>query len=225
MLVPDLKVETPEERLFRLPRGSALVEMRPAGRPPSTASQAALFMAPHTSMQASPQRARTPPLCRPLPDGPAHLLSADLSLMGPHTSSLQASPWRARTPLCRPLPWRPLHRPVGPCTPRLCRPLPGGPGPSPRPAGGGQRSWHPLMQNQPGGRALCLGGRSCLTTGTFRPAAPELRPPGEEPGEGAPRSRPPSAATLTFPGARPGGAGRPPHALQAAGGPSGRAAR
>ena len=110
MLVPDLKVETPEERLFRLPRGSALVEMRPAGRPPSTASQAALFMAPHTSMQASPQRARTPPLCRPLPSGPTHLPSAGLSLMGPHTSSLQTSPWWAHTPpLCRPLPGGPAH--------------------------------------------------------------------------------------------------------------------
>ena len=144
-----LKMKTPEESPFLLPRGSAPLGIKPARRPPST-TQPGCSHGP-----------RTPPLWRPLPGGhaqpadPAHLLRAGLSPCGHDTRG-------------------------GPRTPP---PLPGRPGPSPPPAGGGQCAWRPLMQKQPGGRAFCPGGRSCFTTGASSPAAPELRPPGEEPGE------------------------------------------
>ena len=120
MLTSALKMKTPAESPFRLPRGSAPLGIKPARRPPST-RQPGCSRGPRTPPPCRPlpgghgaaHRPRTPPLCRPLPlrpwrpaAGPTHLL---LSPAGPGLlphrlgeASAPGVPWCKSSPVAGP---------------------------------------------------------------------------------------------------------------------------
>ena len=192
-----LKMKTPEESPFLLPRSSTPLGIKPARRPPST-TQPGCSHGP-----------RTPPPWRPLPGGPwtPPLLRP---LPGGHGAAR-----RPRTPPpCRPLPlrpWRPRRAPHTSSSPWQARAF--------SPTGWGR----PV-------RLASLDAKAARWPGLLpwweklphhRRVQPS-RSGAASSRRGAWRS---ALDGLTFRGARPVGAGRQPRALQAAGGPSGRAAR